>query len=107
MDTQRKDKETEELELELKAIKDFIETEAFKILGNKLFEKINALQNIAEIPDALMETPERFVLETKARKLAASIIFEWWKADVVGAANQFDHINSNPVIKPFMIQLKD
>lgn len=76
------DKETLDINHQLKLIGELVDHEAWGIVERYLREKIELIQNLSDIK---IETPEKLFIELQARKHAVTILSEWLH-DIAGTA---------------------
>lgn len=68
-----------------KRLHDLLGHEGWSVARDKLFEKISDLQNAFNIDD---NSPENMLIDLKARKIATTILFDWFR-ELEGSASQF------------------
>lgn len=68
------DKETLDIQHQLKMVGDLVEHDAWGIVERSLKERIELIQNLADIK---IETPEKLFVEMKARQYAVEIVAGW------------------------------
>jgi hypothetical protein len=76
------DKETLDIQHQLKMVGDLVEHDAWGIVERSLRERIDLIQNLSEIK---IDTPEKLFIELQARKHAVDIIAGWLH-DIAGTA---------------------
>ena len=79
------DKETEKVISDAEHLRMMTESEGWKIAYQSLTDRILDLQNINNVDDSSIENA---IADMKARKAAATILFEWVKRDVYGKVEQ-------------------
>lgn len=96
------DKETQEVISDQELLKQLTEHGGWGIARGLLVEKILTLQSIAgfELTD-----PQQLMIDIKANKLAAEILFSWLKEDIEGSVSQLEANNKLTLIdKPYIIR---
>lgn len=89
------DNEEKKLLTDGEQLKLMTEHPGWSICRQKIADKIMDLQFIANVDDS---TPEKALMDMKARKLAVSVLWDWLKSDIEGAVEQ--HIINNNFTKP-------
>lgn len=89
------DNETKQILTDGEKLKLLTEHEGWHIVYEKFSEKIMDLQFIANVDDS---SPEKALIDMKARKYAVVVLMDWMKNDILGAVEQ--HINNNNLTKP-------
>lgn len=95
------DKETLDIQHQIKLVGELVEHEAWAIVERYLKEKIEQVQNLSDIK---IETPEQLFIELQARKHAVTLLAEWLH-DIAGTAEVARQ--GLPVEKPSYIVTKD
>lgn len=70
------------LSVEAQHIQNLIESDGWKIVEQKVRDRILDLQNINNIDEA------NLAVDLKARIMASKLLFDWLKSDVYGAVEQ-------------------
>ncbi len=81
------DAETKRALVDADHVRSLTQSDGWKIVKQKLDEKILDLQNISNLD---LEKPETFNIQILSRKLAADLLFIWLKNDVYGFIEQQD-----------------
>ena len=89
------DQDTKELLTEGEKLKMLLEHDGWGIVYQKFSDKIMDLQFIANVDDS---SPEKALIDMKARKYAVSILLDWMKNDIIGTVEQYN--NNNNLAKP-------
>lgn len=89
------DQETKKILTEGEKLKLLIEHDGWGVAYQRFSDKIMDLQFIENVDDS---SPEKALIDMKARKYAVSILLDWMKNDILGAVEQ--HNNNNTFAKP-------
>lgn len=89
------DADTKQILTDGEKLKLLTEHQGWSIMYAKFSEKIMDLQFIANVDDS---SPEKALIDMKARKYAVSVLLDWMKNDILGTVEQ--HINNNNYEKP-------
>lgn len=89
------DSDTKQVLTDGEKLKLLIEHDGWNIVYQKFSDKIMDLQFIANVDDS---SPDKALIDMKARKYAVSILLDWMKNDILGTVEQ--HINNNNLKKP-------
>jgi len=86
------DKETLETELEGQMVSEYVESDGWRYVRDRLMEKIMDLQSIMNIdPD-----PNNVIIDLKARKMAVDILVKQIR-EIEGRASQHANNNQPPI----------
>jgi hypothetical protein len=91
------DSDTKQTLLEGEKLKLLTEHEGWGIAYDKFSAKILELQYIGNVDDS---TPEKALIDMKARKLAVEVLMNWMKNDILGTVEQFN--TNNTLQRPVM-----
>lgn len=94
------DKETQDLLLKYKEIHDLVGHVGWRLVREKLSQKVLDLQNAFNIEEA---TPEKMLIDLQARKMASGILFDWLR-EVEGDA-QTAVENPQTLDKSYIVKL--
>lgn len=94
------DKETQDLLLKYKEIHDLVGHNGWRLVREKLTNKVIDLQNAFNIES---DDPQKMLIDLHARKLAATMLFDWLR-EVEGDAQT--HVeNEKPLDKSYVVKL--
>ena len=89
------DSDTKQILTDGEKLKLLTEQDGWAICYQKYADKIMDLQFIANVDDS---SPEKALIDMKARKYAVNLLWDWMKNDILGSVEQ--HINNNNLPKP-------
>ncbi len=88
------DKDTQNVMTDGERLRLLCQHEGWDVARKKLIEKITQLQTTIGLK---MTDPQQMFIEVQARTLAAEMLFDWFKNDIEGTAEQ--HINNASLSK--------
>lgn len=93
------DKETQDILLRYKEIHDLVGHAGWRLVREKLTNKVLELQNAFNIEEA---TPEKMLIDLQARKMASMVLFDWLReveGDAVAAVENPATLDKSYVVK--------
>jgi len=93
------DKETREIERQLKEIGDLVNHPGWEIIARTLEEKLKMNENLHDI---VATTPDQLFLEIRSRQIASTIIAGWLEI-VIGALDEIARQNVTDVKESYII----